>query len=171
MYFLMKLSFPDRLRLAWELTWPLALADLAAVVLFHGVIGTEGELLDTVWAVAAFFAVSPWVVRRAFRRERIVAVRNGKQLPQLDYQQSIKVIWLLAWRTIPLGLLALLAVSAAFRFTGTSLPSVTTKDPLVNAFGLSVVDTIASLVLYPVLIPGMLKKRYRGFHLELRPAK
>jgi hypothetical protein len=43
-----------------------------------------------------------------------------------------------------------------------------TLDPLENALGLSVVDSLASLVLTPLLIPGMLRKKYRGFRLELK---
>src|SRR5438552_3618452 len=61
----MRLPFRDRLRLAWELTWPLSLIDLAAVVLIHGAINAQGEFLDSLWAIVAFFGVSPWVVRRA----------------------------------------------------------------------------------------------------------
>jgi hypothetical protein len=98
----------------------------------------------------------------------VVAVAKGVVSPRLDYQQSFKVMWLLAWRSIPLALLALLVVSALFRVTGLKLPQGSLDDPLVNAFGLSTIDTVSSLVLYPLLIPGMLKKRYRGFHLEVR---
>jgi hypothetical protein len=169
----MKLLFRDRLRLAWELTWPLALLDLAMVVLIHGALDAQGEVLDTVWALIAFFVVSPLVVRRALEYRyaswRIFTVTRGGDKTRPTYQQSFKVMWLLSWRTIPLGLAALLVVSALFRVTGVSLPRGSSlDDPLVNAFGLSLITTISSLVLYPLLIPGMLKKRYRGFHLEVR---
>jgi hypothetical protein len=168
----MKLTFLDRFRLAWELTWPLALLDLGVVVLIHGAFEVKGEVLDSVWALIAFFGVGPWVVRRALARRyadwHVVVVSRGAEA-SLNYQQSLKAMWLLAWRTIPVALLALLAVSALFRATGTSLPhSTSLDDPLVNQFGLSMIDTISSLVLYPLLIPGMLKKRYKGFHLEVR---
>ena len=43
----MKLTFGDRFRLAWELTWPLALIDLGVVVLIHGAFDVRGEVLDT----------------------------------------------------------------------------------------------------------------------------
>lgn len=169
----MKLTFRDRFRLAWELTWPLALLDLGVVVLIHGAFDVQGEVLDSVWALIAFFGVGPWVVRRALEHRyanwRVVAVARGVEARRLNYQQSLKAMWLLAWRTIPVALLALLAVSALFRATGASLPhSASLDDPLVNQFGLSLIDTISSLVLYPLLIPGMLKKRYKGFHLEVR---
>jgi hypothetical protein len=171
----MKLTFMNRFRLAWEMTWPLALLDLAIVVLIHGAFDVQGEVFDTVWALIAFFGVGPWVVRRALEHRyadwHVVAVARGVEAGRLNYQQSLKVMWLLAWRTIPVALLALLAVSALFRATGASLPhNAALDDPLVNQFGLSLIDTISSLVLYPLLIPGMLKKRYKGFHLEVRSA-
>jgi hypothetical protein len=164
----MKLTFRDRLRLTWELTWPLALLDLAAAVLIHGALDAKGESLDLLWAVASFFGIGPWIVRRAFLREKIVAMRNGVESARLSYQQSFKAMWLLTWRTLPLAFAVLLIVSLIFRLTGVSLPSVSAQDPLMNAFGLSVIDALGSLVLYPLLIPGMLKKRYRGFHLEAK---
>jgi len=44
---------------------------------------------------------------------------------------------------------------------------INTDSALWNNLGLSLTDAISSLVLTPVLIPGVLRKRYRGFHLEL----
>ena len=169
----MKLTFLDRFRLAWELTWPLALLDLAAVVLIHGAFDVKGEALDAAWALVTLFGVAPWVVRRALQRSyadwRIIVSIRRAESHQLNYQQSFKVMWLLAWRTIPLQLLAALAISGLFRLTGASLPhSTSLDDPLVNQFGLTLIDTISGMVLYPLLIPGMLKKRYKGFHLEVR---
>jgi len=170
----MKLALGERLRLAWELTWPLTLLDLALIVLVHGMFDVQSEAIDLVWGVFAFFGLTPWIMRRAFERfspgKHVVAVSQGVEAPRLSYQQTLKAMWLLAWRTTPLALLALLLLSLFFRTTGISLPKVSAGDPLVNAFGLSMLDTITALVLYPLLIPGMLKKRYRGFHLEARPA-
>jgi hypothetical protein len=169
----MKLTIRDRFRLAWELTWPLALLDLGAVVLIHGAFDAKSETLDLVWELITFVAVAPWVVRRAMERRyadwRIVVVVRKTESYRLNYQQSFKVMWLLAWRTIPLELLALLGTSALFRATGASLPHTDLlEDPLVNQFGLILLDVVSGMVLYPLLFPGMLKKRYKGFHLEVR---
>jgi hypothetical protein len=75
--------------MAWELTWPLTLIDLVVVVLIHGVLIVEGEALDSIWAVAAFFVVSPWVVRRALARAyepaRVVVIRGGEEHTKLKY--------------------------------------------------------------------------------------
>jgi len=169
---LIALSFSNRLRLAWELTWPLLLADLAAVVLMHGAMNVQGETLDTIWALVLLLVISPLVVRRALARPapdwHVVSVARGVEAERLSYQQSFKVMWLLAWRTIPLGLVALFLISALFRATGVELGSISAQDPLVNNAALSLFDAVTSMLLYPLLIPGMLKKRYRGFHLELR---
>jgi len=158
--------------MAWELTWPFALIDLAVVLLLHGVLDVSGETGDAIWAVVSFFVVSPWVVRRALHREykglRIVVVRGEAAASTLGYQESLKVMWLLAWRWLALALVALLALSLALRVTGFNSRQFSTQDPLASNFGLSVVGDVSDLALFPVLIPGMLRKRYRGFHLELR---
>ena len=158
--------------MAWELTWPFALIDLAVVLLIHGLLEVSGETGDAIWAVASFFVVSPWVVRRALLREyggsRIVVVRRDGESSNLSYQESLKVMWLLAWRWLVLALAGLLVLSLALRVTGFSSRRFSTQDPLTSNLGLSIVGDVSDLALFPVLIPGMLRKRYRGFHLELR---
>jgi hypothetical protein len=166
------LTYRHRLHLAWELTWPLAAIDFAVVLAIHGLLEVPGETLDSVWALAAFFVVSPGVIRRAFRRSyggsHLVAIRGGEEGGTLRYQESLKVMWLLAWRTLVLSLLALLLVSLLLRLAGLSGSSFSVKSPLANSLGLSAVDTLSSLVFTPLLAPAMIRKRYRGFHLELR---
>ena len=110
-------SFRDRLRMTWELTWPLAALDLAVVTVIHGVLDAQGETLDSVWAVAGFFVVSPWVIRRALarayaNRQAVAISRDGEERARLSYQQSLKVMWLLAWRSTVMALAALLLVSS-----------------------------------------------------------
>jgi hypothetical protein len=168
-----KLTFRERLRLSWELTWPLALLDAAVVVVIHGVIEPQSETLDSIWALIAFFAVSPWVVQRALARRCgawniVVVTRLGEARARLRYQESLKVMWLLAWRTLPLALAAALAISALLRLLRIPTSVIDTQDPLANALGLSIVDSAASMILSPFLIPGMLRKKYRGFRLELK---
>ena len=160
------LTYRERLRLAWELTWPLALIDMGVVFIIHGLFETGGETWDSIWALAAFFTVSPWVVRRALRRQKIGVVRAAGNGNELRYQESLKVMWLLAWRTLALSMAALLLVSLLLRVTGFTSQQFSTRNPLVNNLGLSLVDAISSLVFAPFLIPGMLKKLYKGFHLE-----
>ena len=158
--------------MSWELTWPLALLDAAVVVLIHGVIEARGEALDSSWAVVDFFIASPWIVRRALARRygvwNIIVKRRGEEHPRLNYQESLKVMWLLSWRILPLALLAALAISAILRLLRIPTSVIDPQDPLANALGLSVVFSLASLVLTPLLIYGMLHKHYRGFRLELK---
>jgi hypothetical protein len=168
--FVNKLSYRSRLRLSWELTWPLTVLDFAVVLWIHALIRPPDETLDSLWALVAFFGVSPWVVRRALGETycglRIVVVRHGEEGP-LRYQESLKVMWLLAWRTMVLGLAALLAFSLPLRILGVQTQSLTIHSPLANALGLSALDAVTSLVFTPVLAPFMLRKRYKGFRLEL----
>ena len=96
----MTLTYRDRLRMAWELTWPMALIDLAVVICLHGFLNVQSESADSIWAVAAFFGVSPWVVRRGLN----LKYGRLRVRPRLTYQQSLKVMWLLGWRTLALSL-------------------------------------------------------------------
>ncbi len=149
--------------MAWELTWPLAVADLAMVLLLHGVLDVQGETADSIWALASFFTVAPWVVRRGLR------LQYGKWriAPRLSYQQSLKVMWLLMWRALVMSLAALLIVSLILRAVGVGTQAVGEQGPLANNLGLSILDAVSSLAFYPFLIPSMLRKRYQGFHLEV----
>jgi hypothetical protein len=160
--------------MAWEMTWPLALLDLAVILLIHGVMDTQTETLDSVWAVIGFFVVSPWVVRRALARSygsiRVAVIAQGQDRSRLTFQQSLKVMWLLAWRSTVLALAGLLVLSALLQAIGLQSRDLPVQGPLVNALGLAAVDAITSLIFFPFLIPGMVRKRYRDFHLELRSA-
>ncbi len=158
----MKFAPRDRLRFAWEVTWPMALIDLAVVFTLHGIIDVSGESADSIWAVVAFFGVSPWIVRRALNLQ----YGRLRIRPRLSYQQSLKVMWLLAWRTLALSLIALVPISLAFRALHVNV-NFGDQSPLINNVGLSAVDTISSLVFTPLLVGSMLRKRYRGFRLEV----
>jgi hypothetical protein len=171
------LPFRERWRMAWEMTWPLAVLDLAVVLVIHGVMDTQTETLDSIWAVIGFFVVSPWVVRRAlamtYDKMRIAVVPNralssSSDRSRLTYQQSLKVMWLLAWRSTVLALVGIFVLSALLRLVGIKARDLPAQGPLVNALGLSSVDVVTSLVFFPLLIPGMVRKKYRDFHLKLR---
>jgi len=167
-----KLSLRDRFRLAWELTWPLALMDLLVMLFIHGLLDAQGQTLDSIWAVVVFFAASPWVIRRAFRRDysgHHIEATHGQESSPLVYQERLKVMWLLAWRSTVLMLLAVLALSGLFKLAGGSALDLAPQGPLANALGLTGVDAIVSLAFTPFLVPGMLRKKYRGFRLVLQP--
>ena len=159
------LPLQDRLRLGWELTWPLAVIDLAVVFVIHGLMNVDGDSLDSIWALAVFLVVSPYVVRRAFRMRRISVARSGGATGELRYGESLKVMWLLAWRSLVIVLLAIFLFSAALRALGLPRLALHGLSPLANALGLSLVDSVISLGTAPFLISGMLRKKYRGFRL------
>jgi len=158
----MKLAYRERLRMAWELTWPMALIDLTVVILLHGFFDVQGESADSIWSVAGFFGVSPWVVRRALN----LKYGSWRILPKLSYQQSLKVMWLLGWRTLALSLAALIPISLLLRVLHLD-GNLTGENPLINNVGLSLVDAASSLAFTPFLVTARLRKRYRGFRLEL----
>jgi hypothetical protein len=146
----------------------MALIDAAFVVLIHGLLETQGETADSIWAMTSFFAISPWIIRRGVRLRygawKFEVIRRSGRDSTLSYQESLKVMWLLAWRTLTLSLIALLVLSlllSALRWNY----RVNAESALWNNLGLSAIDAISSLVFTPVLIPGMLRKRYRGFYL------
>jgi hypothetical protein len=149
----MKLSYRERLRMAWELTWPMALIDLGVVILLHGFLEVQGESADSVWAVVAFFGVSPWVVRRGLN----LKYGRLRVQPKLSYQRSLKVMWLLGWRTLALSLAALVPVSLILRALHLDA-NLAGENPLINNVGLSLADAGSSLLFYPFLVTAMLRK-------------
>ena len=159
------MSLRDRLRLSWELTWPLAAIDLVVTFIIHGMLNVAGDSVDSIWAVIVFLLLQPWVIQRALRVSRIAASRSGGTSGPLRYQESLKVMWLLAWRSLIVVLIAILLFSALLRAVGISSREFSGLSPLANALGLSVVDSVIGLGAAPFLIPGMLRKKYRGFRL------
>jgi hypothetical protein len=170
----MKLGFQQRFRMAWEITWPMTAIDLAVLLVGHGVDDFQGETWDSLWAVASFFGVWPWVIRRALRREGVGVVRtagSGQYAARLWYQESLKVMWLLEWRSTVLLLAGAFVVSGALRLAGGWHHDFSAQNALANGLGLAALDAISNLLFIPLLIPGMLRKRFRGFRLDLAPAK
>ena len=84
------------------------------------------------------------------------------------------MMWLLNWRSNVLFLLSLFPVSILLSKL-TSRPLTETfapilGSPLLSDIGLTVVETLASMVLMPFLIPGLIRKRYRGFRVHVERA-
>ncbi len=164
--------------MAWEFTWPMALLDLVFVVVVHGIIEPSGETWDSIWAVISFIAVWPWIIGRAFRREyghrRVMAARSqtggNKYASPPVYQENLKIVWLLAWRSLVLLLVAGFVISLVLKLIGGASYDFSTTNPLINNAGLDAVDILSNLIFFPLLIPGMLRKHYRGFDLVLEPA-
>jgi hypothetical protein len=123
------------------------------VILLHGFLEVQGESADSVWAVVAFFGVSPWVVRRGLN----LKYGRLRVQPKLSYQRSLKVMWLLGWRTLALSLAALVPVSLILRALHLDA-NLAGENPLINNVGLSLADAGSSLLFYPFLVTAMLRK-------------
>ena len=178
------LTYRERLRFTWELLWPALLIDLAwALFSFLADFGSSGP--ESVYHVAAFFLLIPWVVRRAIRHPypgfRFVVLWDGDDEPHpMTYQESLKVMWLLNWRVAALTLISLAPISfllgVVLYLPLTEWFKFAAGTKLGNSLGLTALDLITGFAFFPFLIPGMLKKQYRGFRVamkrpQLKPVK
>ena len=132
---------------------------------------------EAIHMVLAFFVIAPWACRRAlafkYPEFRILTFGYGSTTPKsISYLESFKVAWLLGWRSGVLGILLLLAISMVFTQAKTLFGmafggrvSGGGASPL-NSLILTGFDFVSNMILIPLLIPGMLKKKYHGFHLE-----
>ena len=132
---------------------------------------------EAIHMVVAFFVIAPWACRRALALKystfSILTFGYGSTTPKrISYLESFKVAWLLGWRSGVLGILLLLAISLVFTQAKT-LFGMAFSDRVSgggvsasNALILTALDFASNMILIPLLIPGMLKKKYHGFHLE-----
>lgn len=165
------LTFSERYRMAWQVTWPTIAVDTAWAVLVHGLLQIEGQAPLLFHEFFSLFLVAPFLVRRMvglkypeFRIKTLFADGEGR----MGYTESFKVMWLLSWRTTVLAMFLLLPVVAVVvKITGINLQSLAPSggSELVNQIGLSLVLNSASFVLMPLVIPGMFAKRYQGFRV------
>jgi hypothetical protein len=102
-----RLSYADRLQLAWALSWPCAVFSLL-YWLARGLLGLSGQHLTPLdLGVGPFqlFFFSPWVVRRTVQLDfpgfHLVVTRrqSGETTRAINYRGSLSVAWLLMWRT------------------------------------------------------------------------
>jgi hypothetical protein len=167
------LTYLERLRLTWSFTWPLLLVDVAWAVALFAAGESDNTNLEIGSELFAFFVVSPLVVRwvvsqpqRGYRFQLTHAADPHKP----TYQESFKMMWLLNWRLLALMLASLGPLSLLLR----QLPQLTVvlkpviASPFFNKIGLTAVDLLASLALMPFLIPGMIRKRYQGFRVQIQ---
>ncbi len=165
------LSFSERYRMAWQLTWPTLAVDFGWATLVHGLLEIGGQAPMLFHEFFSLFLVAPFLVRRmvglrypGFRIKTLFADGEGR----MGYSESFKVMWLLSWRTTVAAIFLLLPVVAAFlKITGLDVQSLAPSggSETLNQIGLSFVLNGASFVLMPLIIPGMFAKRYQGFRV------
>jgi len=170
------LSYRDRLRMTWEIVWPLLALDLAWGMLFYVLLGRTESTVDTAYHLVTFFVIGPLLVRRMLRLRyssfRVQTLRGGRDV-EAGYQEAWKAFWLLSWRSTVLMLVSLVPLSFILgKITDRPLSEYArgaSGNPFVNALGLMAVDAVTTVVFVPFLIPAMIRKRYRGFRFEIRP--
>ncbi|MDX1978760.1 MAG: hypothetical protein SFV51_00725 [Bryobacteraceae bacterium] len=167
------LSFGERFALAWRLAWRIALIDVAVLSVAFLFLGTRLNDVFVAYSLIATLVVYPFVVRqvipRRYEQFRVRVLSDGEET-EMDYTQSFKVAWLLGWRSELLVYALLLVISPLAQLLPFQLSSLVPKAqeaPWTNVVGLSLLMNLAGLILWPLVMPGMLSKRYNGFHLAV----
>ncbi len=172
------MNFRERYQWTWQYVWPMTVIELAWSCFSYVAYGESWyAATEAIHMVAAFFVIAPWACRRALEH-KYSAFQNltfgyGSTTPKrISYLESFKVAWLLGWRSGVLGILLLLAISVVFTQAKTIFGMVFSGRvsgggaSAYNALILTALDFASNMILIPLLIPGMLKKKYHGFHLE-----
>lgn len=172
------MNFRERYVWTWQYVWPMTAIELGwSCFSYLSFAESWYAAAEAIHMVAAFFVIAPWACRRAlalsYPRFRILTFGYGSATPKsISYLESFKVAWLLGWRSGVLGILLLLAISLVFTQAKTLFGMVVSdrvsgsSASAWNALILSALDFASNMLLVPLLIPGMLKKKYHGFHLE-----
>ena len=171
------MNFRERYQWTWQYVWPMTAIELGWSG-FSYLAYSESwyAAAEAIHMVLAFFVIAPWACRRALALKystfQILTFGYGSTAPKrISYLESFKVAWLLGWRGGVLGILLLLAISVVFTEAKTLFGMVLTSRvsggaSASNALILSALDFASNIILVPLLIPGMLRKKYHGFHLE-----
>ena len=172
------MNFRERYEWTWQYVWPMTAIELAwSCFSYLTYTETWYTAAEAIHMVLAFFVIAPWACRRALALKypsfKILTFGYGSTTPKrISYLESFKVAWLLGWRSGVLGILLLLAISMVFTQAKT-LFGMAFSDRVsgggasaLNALILTGLDFASNMILIPLLIPSMLKKKYHGFHLE-----
>jgi hypothetical protein len=172
------MNFRERYRWTWQYVWPMTAIELGWSCLSYLTYSESWYVAaEAIHMVLAFFVIAPWACRRALALKypsfAILTFGYGSTTPKrISYLESFKVAWLLGWRSGVLGILLLLAISMVFTQAKT-LFGMAFSDRVSgggvsasNALILTGLDFVSNIILIPLLIPSMLKKKYHGFHLE-----
>jgi len=173
-YFRSELGFSERVNLTWQLVWPTVAAQFAWGFTVYVMLGVTSQNAELVFFVPYLLVIAPWLVRRMMRLRyagfRLKTLVDGVESP-MAFTESFKVMWLLNWRTSVLILGLLLVVSFFGQFLSVQLSSLVPtaqQAPFVNSMGVSLLENAAAMILMPLVIPGMLRKRYQGFRVAVQ---
>ena len=171
------MKYRERLEFSWQASWPGFVAGLPFALLAF-ILDSPNELVKIQLAEAAIglLVVGPFVIRRAlayaYRAFRFEVYGYGSTVPRLIGRlESLKVVWLLSWRTEILSLACLVPISFVFTSLQKILPIFGQGNDTNPGLGMvyeSLLYLAADLALMPLIIPRMLSKRYTGFHIEAK---
>ena len=171
------MNYRERLEFSWQASWPGFVAGLPFALLAF-ILDSPNELvkIQLAEAVIGLFVVGPFVIRRAlgyaYRTFRFEVYGYGSSVPRLIGRlESLKVVWLLSWRTEILSLLCLVPISFVFTGLQKILPIFGQPGDTNPGLGMiyeSLLYLAADLALMPLIAQGMLSKRYKGFHIEAK---
>jgi hypothetical protein len=177
------MNFRERYQWTWQYAWPMTAIELGWSGISYLAYGESWyAAAEAIHMVLAFFVIAPWACRRALALKyptfQILTFGYGSTTPKrISYLESFKAAWLLGWRGGVLGILLLLTISLVFTQAKEIFGMVYSgrvsgggASPW-NALILAAIDFASNMILVPLLIPGMLKKKYHGFHLERADAE
>lgn len=172
-YFRSELTFSERVNMTWQLVWPTVAAQFAWGFTVYVLLGVTSQNAELVFFVPYLLVIAPWLVRRMVRRRyegfRLKTLVEGTEAP-LGFTESFKVMWLLNWRTSVLILGLLLVVSFFGQFLSVQLSTLVPtaqQAPFVNSMGVSLLENAGAMILMPLVMPGMFRKRYQGFRMAV----
>ena len=169
------MNYKQRLEFTWQASWPGFVAGLPfALVAFLMDSPNDLVKIQLVEAAIGVFVVGPYVICRAlayaYSSFRFQVFGYGSTVARpIGLLESLKVAWLLSWRTEILSLLCLVPVSFVFTGLQKLLPIFGQAGETTPGLGMvyeGLLYLAADLTLMPLIVPGMLSKRYKGFHIE-----
>jgi len=170
------MNFRERYHWTWQYLWPMTAVELIWSGFSYLSYGESWYVpAEAIHAVVSTFVISPWACRRAigygYPTFRILTFGYGRQEPkQISYLESFKVAWLLGWRSevliLPLFFLLLSLLLAPLKRLLGMAEITAGASAAASDFYLTLFAFAMDMLLLPLIIPGMLKKKYRGFHIE-----
>jgi len=164
------LSKQERLRLLFTLMWPCFIVDLP-LHLLHG--RWPNDSIRHAVIVLSVLLLSTWVVRRTVRCDlpgfHLVVVRgNEEELTRaMNYWESLRVTWLMLWRTVGIYLLAAIPAGVAF----VVLVSKPNYEHFKSYYGGWPEFVLGNLMVWAItyfwILKAMINAKYSGFQLRV----
>ena len=163
------LTYGERLRIGWFLLWRLYVPVVSIMTFI-------GPSLPPLWGdpivnfaislLVAYPLILPMMMRKQFRWHRVQIVRpesvvayRGKQV--LSYGERLRIGWFLLWRERLIKALGAGILTIVVRSFLALSPETAEEIGYFSSFPL------ALLVAYPLILPMMMRKQFKGFRLHI----